>query len=363
MGSGKTKAILDIINERNCPPTLITVNDYNEVQAYATANPNIKPYMGRTPDEKSPAFCPQYHVASALGENGHLPQAEYCWRCPSGFKYTLDNAPKEENRVNAMARLAEYGYPVGSKAFDKLETCRWLQHQKDTMRQKHVVAVHQSFSPTLATYVNGNGDSVPRRVIVDEKCALTTHREITFEHIDRWARQRDEAELAVARNVEFYREEAEAIVDFNGKSPRKKEALKKYRKAKRVLDALIAAKAVLQSLAEALPKWLGKEGKIQLDANIHEQLQQLIKAALIVAGKKKQGADNQRMGKGSVRQGRGQDHPVTGIDGGCLDVGTWRRFLFAMVSCTWLTRQAATTPLLTTGRLCLTPPHQGRSLI
>ena len=287
MGSGKTKAILDVINERDCPPTLVTVNDYNEVESYAATNPNIKPYMGRTPDEKSPAFCPQYHVASALGENGHLPQAEYCWRCPSGFKYTLLNSTKEENRANAMAKLAEYGYPVGSKAFDELKTCRWLQHQKDTMRQKHVVAVHQSFSPTLATYVNGNGDSVPRRVIMDEKCALTTHREITFEHIDRWARQRDEAELAVARNVEFYREEAEAIVDFNGQSPKKKEALKKYRKAKRVLDALIAAKAVLQSLAEALPKWLGKEGKIQLDATIHEQLQQLIKAALIVAGKKK----------------------------------------------------------------------------
>ena len=287
MGSGKTKAVLDIINERDCPPTLILVNDYKEVQAYAAANPNIKPYMGRTPHEESPAFCPQHHVAAALGENGHLPQAEYCWRCPSGFKYTLYNSPKEENRENARAKLTEYGYPVGSKAFEELKTCRWLQHQKDTMSQKHVVAVHQSFSPTLATYATGSGDGVPRRVIIDEKCALTTHREISFEHIDRWARQRDEAELAVARSVQFYLEEAEAIVNFGSQSNKKKEALKKYRKAKRVLDALIAAKAVLQSLAEALPKWLGKEGKISLDANIHEQLQQLIKAAQIVAGKKK----------------------------------------------------------------------------
>jgi len=134
----------------------------------------------------------------------------------------------------------------------------------------------------LATYVKGE-ENITRKVIIDEHCAITTHRAVNLTHIDEWAKQRNEAEKVVAERLQFHEEEVAAAV--NGSI--KKTTLRKYRKTKRAFDALVVAKDVLQALAESLPRWLGKEGKIQLDPHIHAQLQKLIKAARIVAGKRK----------------------------------------------------------------------------
>jgi len=187
-------------------------------------------------------------------------------------------------------------------------------HQKETIAPKARGCSPSTFSPTLATYVKGE-ENITRKVIIDEHCAITTHRAVNLTHIDEWAKQRNEAEKVVAERLQFHEEEVAAAV--NGSI--KKTTLRKYRKTKRAFDALVVAKDVLQALAESLPRWLGKEGKIQLDPHIHAQLQKLIKAARIVAGKRKRMPTNVRMGKAVFENGQPKAIPTACLNRHCLD--------------------------------------------
>lgn len=261
-GTGKTTAIRDLINNAALlaarGAVLALVPDHSQADAYQ--NDGWWHYHGRNPDPQNPGYCPNYKALMEAVEAHHIPQAEFCHRCPNGLKW----AGKPEN----IQDLAHMGY-VGEK-LTQLESCVWQQHLRDTMQQRFVVAPAGSFSETLATWAHKGLDSSheketrPRLVTVDERVQVAQPIAVGLQDIDLWARRTADT----LRGLEGIQAKVDAVnTAVGGASPI--EAIRKQeddRKAR--IESAKAALNLFQTLSQEMAGLVGREGRISISPDL-----------------------------------------------------------------------------------------------
>ena len=191
-GVGKThamKAALDLCN-RNGVPTLLLVPSHELANDYQQAG--WFHYHGRaavlTGEEKD-WDCQKHAIAMRLAGQNHFPQSVYCVRhCENGRKWVLETAsPRTTRYRRAEAWFAKHDINPG-----EVEPCRWQGHLRAAMHHKHVVAVSQSYSDSLAIWVEVlvsmgvDERDVPRLVIADEAAATSTEVAVALEDLAEW---------------------------------------------------------------------------------------------------------------------------------------------------------------------------------
>lgn len=265
-GTGKTTAIKALIKDAVLlaagGSVLALVPAHDQADAYQ--EDGWWHYYGRNPDPASPGYCPNHSALMEAVKLHHIPQAEFCHKCPNGLKW----AGKTED-------LARMGY-VGEK-LAKLEACVWQQHLRDTMEQPFVVAPIASFSETLASWaLAGVGEDKPTRhrlVTVDEHCQMAVPVEVGLTDIDLWARRLTD----ILRFLENEQARADAVTELAGPIPF--QSVQESQDARR--GEIAAAKAALdlfKVLAGELGRLVGREGRIGIAPALLDATKQLLDA-------------------------------------------------------------------------------------
>ena len=267
-GTGKTTAIRDLINNAailaSKGAVLALVPDHAQADSYE--NDGWWHYHGRNQDPNNPGYCPNYKALMEAVEAHHIPQAEFCHKCPNGLKWS--GKPKN------LADLARMGY-VGEK-LAKLESCVWQQHLRETMEQQFIVAPAGSYSETLAKWGNegldatGDKPSRPRLVTVDERVQVSQPIQIGLQDIDLWARRTSDT----LRGLEGIQAKVDLVNKAVGASPI--EAIRKQEDDRRArIDTAKAALNLFQTLAREMAELVGKEGRISIAPDLLASVQKI----------------------------------------------------------------------------------------
>ena len=265
-GTGKTTAIKNLIGDAALlaagGSVLALVPTHDQADAYEADS--WWHYYGRSPDPTSPGYCPNHAMMMETVEAHHIPQAEFCHKCPNGLKW----AGKTED-------LMRMGF-VGEK-LAQLEACVWQQHLRDTMEQPFVVAPSASFSETLATWMpEGAGENRPARhrlVTVDEHCQMSIPIEGGLTDINLWARRLGDT----LRFLENEQARADAVTKQTGPTPF--QSVQESQDERRA--EIAAAKAALdlfKALAGALGRMVGHEGRISVEPALLDATKQILDA-------------------------------------------------------------------------------------
>ena len=265
-GTGKTTEIKALIKNAELlaagGSVLALVPDHSQADAYQ--DDGWWHYHGRNPDPQNPGYCPNHRAMMEAVKAHHIPQAEFCHKCPNGLKW----AGKTED-------LARMGY-VGEK-LSKLEACVWQQHLRDTMEHPFVVAPIASFSETLASWaIAGVGEDKPTRhrlVTVDEHCQMAAPVEVGLIDIDLWARRLTDT----LRFLENEQARADAVTKQTG--PISFQSVQESQDERR--GEIAAAKAALdlfKVLAGELGRLVGQEGRIGVAPALLDATKQILDA-------------------------------------------------------------------------------------
>ena len=263
-GTGKTTAIKNLIGDAALlaagGSVLALVPTHDQADAYEADS--WWHYYGRSPDPTSPGYCPNHAMMMETVEAHHIPQAEFCHKCPNGLKW----AGKTED-------LMRMGF-VGEK-LAQLEACVWQQHLRDTMEQPFVVAPSASFSETLATWMpEGAGENRPARhrlVTVDEHCQMSIPIEGGLTDINLWARRLGDT----LRFLENEQARADAVTKQTGPTPF--QSVQESQDERRA--EIAAAKAALdlfKVLAGELGRMVGHEGRISVEPALLDATKQIL---------------------------------------------------------------------------------------
>ncbi|UEO01097.1 toprim domain-containing protein [Acidiferrobacter thiooxydans] len=265
-GTGKTTELKALINNAEIRKAggavLALVPAHDQAKAYEEAG--WWHYYGRSPDPECPGYCPNHQALMEAVEAHHIPQAEFCHRCPNGLKW----AEKWDD-------LAQMGY-TGEKLAE-LETCVWQQHLRDTMQAQFVVAPIASFSETLAGWakdgLDASGDKPMRRrlVVADEHVQMSVPVEVGLPDIDLWARRTSDT----MRALETAQARADAVSQVVGDS--QFEAIKKAHDERREqITALRAALDLFKTLGAEMGRLVGKEGRITVAPALLDAVQRVL---------------------------------------------------------------------------------------
>ena len=265
-GTGKTTAIKALIQDAALlaagGSVLALVPTHQQADAYE--NDGWWHYYGRSPDPSCPGYCPNHAMMMETVKTHHIPQAEFCHRCPNGLKW----AGKTED-------LIRMGF-VGEK-LTQLEECVWQQHLRDTLEQPFVVAPISSFSETLATWMpEGAGENRPARhrlVTVDEHCQMTASVEVGLTDIDLWAKRLGDT----LRFLETAQVRVDAVTEQTGPIPF--ESVQKSQDERRAeIAAAMAALDLFKVLAGELGRMVGHEGRISVEPALLDATKQILDA-------------------------------------------------------------------------------------
>ncbi len=232
---------------------LALVPDHSQADAYQTKG--WWHYYGRNPNPASPAYCPAHSEMMKAVEAGHIPQAEFCFTCKHGLAWA---AAKKDDCNDPSLR--------------DVEPCAWQQHLRDTMEEQFVVACSQSYSETLAKWTPGGKKhgAVPRLVLVDEHASMSASVAVGLDDIDTWIKRID----LILPKLEVETTTSDAITKAVGEM--QFESARKLAEARRgEVEAYKTARALLTQLAGELAKWVGKEGRLTISADLQQSLDQL----------------------------------------------------------------------------------------
>ena len=265
-GTGKTTAIKALINDAALlaagGAVLALVPTHDQADAYEADG--WWHYHGRNPDAASPGYCPNHKALMEAVEAHHIPQAEFCHKCPSGLKWAGD-----------YETLGKMGF-VGEQ-LEKLEACVWQQHLRDAMEYQFIVAPTASFSETLASWaIAGVGEDKPTRhrlVTVDEHCQMAAPVEVGLADIDLWSRRLGDT----LRFLESAQAKTDAVDQQVGPTPF--ESVQKAQDARRA--EIATAKAALdlfKVLAGEMGRLVGHEGRISMETALLDATRQILDA-------------------------------------------------------------------------------------
>jgi hypothetical protein len=233
----------------------IFVATKNECDSFVEANPAFFRYHGRSPDPTSPGFCQNYEEMIKAVENGHIPQAEFCFNCKYGLKWSVErHGPQSEQGQKSIEKLAKMG--ITGEDLDALEPCVWQNHQRSALRHQFVVTTHHSYSENMATWHAEEG-TVPTLACFDEDVPFSNVIEkITHEKVDEWARRN-------ASNIRFIRHR----LDNNIGDPLE------FKEELRVAEA---SQETLLAFAQAITAMTGKSGRIDEGSPVWQCIDNLI---------------------------------------------------------------------------------------
>lgn len=197
-GVGKTRAVARLAAKADIG-LLILVRDHRlaaEVHEaiISAGGQDAVVYRGRTSMQDHPAHCQQMGMATELSLQRRLIQPMLCQRCPHGLSTMLNRA--QSNPEEDQERILKLQRKAGVLGVDLVATepCSWLDHQKQAIATRIVVAAHPSYGPTLAQWSCGRHEK-PRLVVVDEAAALAQAFTVQLEHLAQWRRRLDDIRL------------------------------------------------------------------------------------------------------------------------------------------------------------------------
>ena len=262
-GTGKTTQIKALIDDAALiaagGSVLALVSTHDQAMAYEEAG--WWHYWGRNPRPDSPGYCPNYKEFMVAVKQHHVPQSEFCHRCPNGLKWA-----QKTDELLAMGWTPE--------KIERLEACVWQGHLRDTQVQPFVVAPSDSYSDTLAGWAKDGLDATkerslrPRLVGVDESIRAAIPIEVGLPDVSLWAERANASlralEDAQARGDVLYRRHAtETIKKIND------ERLKQ-------ITALRAAIDLFKTLATEMGRLVGQEGRITIAPKILDAVQKIL---------------------------------------------------------------------------------------
>ena len=268
-GTGKTTFIKGLIDDAGLHAAdgavLALVPDHSQADAYE--NDGWWHYHGRNPDPNNPGYCPNYKTLMKAVEAHHIPQAEFCHKCPSGLLW----AGKPEN----LAELARMGY-VGDKLAN-LESCVWQEHMRETLKNRCVVAPAGSYSETLAGWAHKGLDAShekemrPRLVTVDERVQVSQAIPVGLPDIDLWARRTADT----LRGLEAIQAKIDFVNDAVGGASTIGAIQKEEDARKARIETAKAALDLFQSLAKEMAGLVGREGRISIAPDLLTAVQKM----------------------------------------------------------------------------------------
>ncbi|HUW98890.1 MAG TPA: toprim domain-containing protein [Acidiferrobacter sp.] len=266
-GTGKTTEIKDLINDAAIlaagGAVLALVPTHDQADAYEADG--WWHYYGRSPSPACPGYCPNHKAMMQAVEQHHIPQAEFCHKCPNGLKW-----------AEKWADLTAMGY-AGDK-LAKIEACVWQQHLRDTLERQFVVAPIASFSETLAGWardgLDARGDKAMRHrlVTVDEHVQMSVPVAVGLPDIDLWA-HRTKDTLTILERIQAKVEATDDAVGGQSEIP----AIQKAAKERK--ESIAAAKAALdlfKTLGAEMGRLVGKEGRIIVAPELLKAVQKML---------------------------------------------------------------------------------------
>lgn len=242
----------------------IFVSTHDECESYCTANPAFFMYHGRSPDPTSPGFCANHVEMMKAVDSGHIPQAEFCFTCKYGLKWSIEYHGKDSKQgIAAREKLHTMG--LSDEDIEAIDTCVWQSHLRTTIKQQHVVMTYHSFSENIATWIHEEDCKIvktPALCCFDEHVPLAAPLEkVTQERISEWAKRND----SNVRHLEY------AIAN-----PGKEDNLDILRDSVKTAHTV---HGLLINFAHALAEMTGKTGRILPDSPVWGAVDALIGAA------------------------------------------------------------------------------------
>lgn len=280
-GVGKSHLIRELIKHESFKdvPLLILTRTHELAEDYATAGgfqyhgraePFLEPldgvnYTAKDMKEHGDKFhdntCFKYPVVKMVSEKNHVPALTACRSCEHGRKYMIENYDEaSQPYADAKAWFSANGF--SDEAVDNVPACLWLGHQKKASEMRVVVAPNASYSETLATWKNEQGESIPRLVIVDEIPDLTRGMEATSADLGVHARKCMDL-------MEFFSGKLSALRASHAEVPGLIEDLQG------ILDDLKAGHAALRKIALALGDSVGAKGLQRLPDDLVKQIREM----------------------------------------------------------------------------------------
>ena len=166
----------------------VAVATHAECKSYCDANPLYRQYHGRSENPVSPGFCVNYSEMMKAVEAGHIPQAEFCFTCKNGLKWSVEHHGKATQQgQKSLEKLEKMG--ITGKDFDALDACVWQGHKIQSRKERFLVYTHHSHSDNLAEWDSPAG-AVPALLSFDEDVPFaSTIEKITVEKVSEWARR------------------------------------------------------------------------------------------------------------------------------------------------------------------------------
>lgn len=221
-GVGKTMAVAQLAAQADLG-LLILARDHRlaaEIHeaVLAAGARDAMVYRGRTDLRDHPAHCQKMGVAAELSQQRRLIQPMLCQRCPHGLSTMLNRA--QSNPDVDQEKILKLHRKAGELRVDlmKTEPCSWLDHQKQAIGTRIVIAAHPSYGPTLAQWNSGRYEE-PRLVVVDEAATLAKAFIVEVEHVIQWRKRLDdirrlgESQMLIQRQALQALEEAESDLE------------------------------------------------------------------------------------------------------------------------------------------------------
>lgn len=280
-GVGKSHLIRELIKHeafKDVPLLILTrthelAEDYalaGGFQYHGRAEPFLEPvngleYTEQDMKEHGDKFhdntCFKYPVVKLVSEKNHVPALTACRSCEHGRKYMIENYDENSQPyIDAKAWFSLNGF--SDEAVDAVPACLWLSHQKKASEMRVVVAPNASYSETLATWKNEQGESIPRLVIVDEIPDLTRGMEATSADLGVHARKCMDL-------MEFFSGKLTTLKSSHAEAPGLIEDLQA------ILDDLKAGHISLQKIAKALGNSVGEKGLQRLPDDLVKQIKSM----------------------------------------------------------------------------------------
>ena len=280
-GVGKSHLIRELIKHeafQDVPLLILTrthelAEDYALVggfQYHGRAEPFLEPVNGieytqadmkENGDKFHDNTCFKYPVVKIVSENNHVPALTACRSCEHGRKYMIETYDENSQPyADARAWFSLNGFD--DDGVDAVPACLWLGHQKKAAEMRVVVAPNASYSETLATWKNEQGESIPRLVIVDEIPDLTRGMEATSADLGVHARKcLDLMELFSNKlnNLRASHTEAPGLIED----------------LEAILDDLKSGHASLRKIALALGDSVGAKGLQRLPDDLVKQIKSM----------------------------------------------------------------------------------------
>lgn len=223
-------------------------------------------YYGRNPDPKSPGYCPNYAEMMRVVEAGHIPQNTFCHRCQNGQKWAIEYYDEHtDNYKSALKKLQAHYSP---REIHEIVPCVWQSHLRHTFWKQFVVACSTSYSETLAKwshYWDRREVSTHRLVLVDEHADLVRSIEIGMPDLDVWARRNASHTALLGKSLDQLKMEGAGEAD-----------------QRQVQDAILLserASVLFPALATQLAQWIGRSGRITINAPLKSVITEIIEIA------------------------------------------------------------------------------------